>query len=110
MAREMANERMLTLMDQMPYDIDLATYAVQHGLTVKETDFFPKDEAVPGFGSDEQLLRSINVLEKGEVSDIIEQKVSFTLSKLLTPRIPISRKSVKSPISWIRISRSIFPS
>ena len=83
MAREMANERMLTLMDQMPYDIDLATYAAQHGLTVKETDFFPKDEAIPGFGSDEQLLRSINVLEKGEVSDIIEHQGKFHLIQIV---------------------------
>jgi peptidyl-prolyl cis-trans isomerase D len=83
MAREMANERMLTLMDQMPYDIDLSTYADQHGLTVKETDFFPKDEAVPGFGSDERLLRSIKVLEKGEVSDIIEHEGKFHLIQIV---------------------------
>jgi peptidyl-prolyl cis-trans isomerase D len=83
MAREMANERMLTLMDQMPYDLDLATYAAQHGLTVKETDFFPKDAAIPGFGSDEQLLRSIHVLEKGEVSDIIEHEGKFHLIQIV---------------------------
>ncbi|UCH06374.1 MAG: SurA N-terminal domain-containing protein [Deltaproteobacteria bacterium] len=83
MAREMANERMLTLMDQMPYDLDLATYAAQHGLTVKETDFFPKDGPIPGFGSNEQLLRSINVLEKSEVSDIIEHEDKFHLIQIV---------------------------
>ena len=83
MATEMANERMLALMDQMPYDLDLATYAAQHGLTVKETDLFPKDGAIPGFGSDEQLLRSINVLAKGEVSDIIEHEGKFHLIQIV---------------------------
>jgi len=32
-SRDMAHERALTLMDQMPYDIDLSTYASEHGLT-----------------------------------------------------------------------------
>jgi len=85
-AREMANERMLSLMDQMPYDLNLTTYAAQHDLTVKETDFFPKDGPIPGFGSDEQLLRSINVLEKGEVSDIIEHEGKFHLIQIVDTR------------------------
>jgi len=47
--KEIAHERALTLMDQMPYDIDLASYAAQHGLTVKETDYFPKKELFQGW-------------------------------------------------------------
>ncbi|MBW1614003.1 MAG: SurA N-terminal domain-containing protein, partial [Deltaproteobacteria bacterium] len=64
-SKEMAHERALTLMDQMPYDIDLATYAAQHGLTAKETDYFPKKGAIPGLGGDERLIKSIFSLKKG---------------------------------------------
>jgi peptidyl-prolyl cis-trans isomerase D len=85
-AREMADERMLTLLDQMPYNIDLATYAAQQGLTVHESDYFPKNGTIPGFGDDERLKRSINSLEKGEVSEIIEHDGKFHLIQVVDIR------------------------
>ena len=76
-SRDMAHERALSLMDQMPYNIDLATYAAQHGLTAHETDYFPKNGAIPGLGGDERLKKSINSLDKGEVSEVIEHKDKY---------------------------------
>ena len=82
-SKEIARERALTLMDQMPYDIDLATYAAQHGLTVKETDYFPKKGTIPGLGEDERLTKSIFSLEKGETSEIIEHKNKFYIIQVV---------------------------
>ena len=82
-SKEIAHERALTLMDQMPYDIDLAAYAAQHGLTVKETDYFPKKGTIPGLGEDERLTKSINSLEKGETSEIIEHKDKFYIIQVV---------------------------
>ncbi len=85
-SKEMAHERALTLMDQMPYDIDLATYAAQHGLTAKETDYFPKKGAIPGLGGDERLIKSIFSLKKGETSEIIEQKNKFYIIQVVNTK------------------------
>ncbi|HUV59000.1 MAG TPA: SurA N-terminal domain-containing protein [Desulfatiglandales bacterium] len=82
-SKEIAHERALTLMDQMPYEIDLATYAAQHGLTVKETDYFPKKGTIPGLGEDERLTKSIYSLEKGETSEIIEHKNKFYIIQVV---------------------------
>ena len=82
-SKEIARERALTLMDQMPYDIDLPTYAAQHGLTVKETDYFPKNGTIPGLGEDERLTKSLYSLEKGETSEIIEHKNKFYIIQVV---------------------------
>jgi len=82
-SKEIAHERALTLMDQMPYDINLATYAAQHGFTVKETDYFPKKGTIPGLGGDERLTKSIFSLKKGETSEIIEHKDKFYIIQVV---------------------------
>ena len=81
--RDMARERLLSLMDQMPYDIDLTTYAAQHGLTATESDYFPKKGNVPGLGGDERFKKSIYSLEKGEVSDVIAHNDRFYLIQVV---------------------------
>jgi peptidyl-prolyl cis-trans isomerase D len=82
-SKEIARERALTLMDQMPYNINLPTYAAQHGLTVKETDYFPKNGTIPGLGEDERLTKSLYSLEKGETSEIIEHKNKFYIIQVV---------------------------
>jgi peptidyl-prolyl cis-trans isomerase D len=81
--QDMARERLLSLMDQMPYDVDLITYAAQHGLTATESDYFPKDEEVPGLGGDERLQKSIDSLKKGEVSEVIAHEGKFYLIQVV---------------------------
>jgi len=80
---DMAHERILTLMDQMPYNINLSTYASQHGLTVTESDFFPKDAPIPGLGEDERLKKSIYSLDKGEISEVVEHKGKFYIIQVV---------------------------
>jgi len=82
-SQDMARERLLSLMDQMPYDVDLITYAAQHGLTATESDYFPKNENVPGLGGDERLQKSIDSLEKGEVSEVIAHEGKFYLIQVV---------------------------
>ncbi len=82
-SRDVAHERALSLMDQMPYNIDLAAYAAQHGLTANETDYFPKDGTIPGLGEDERLKRSIASLDKEEVSEVIEHKDKFYIIQVV---------------------------
>jgi peptidyl-prolyl cis-trans isomerase D len=76
-ARDMAHERALALMDQMPYDLHLASYAAQHGLIVKESGFFVKKGDIPGFGTDEKLKQAVYSLDKGEISDILENEGKY---------------------------------
>lgn len=72
LGQDLAHERALDLLDQMPYSIDLDTYAGQHGLKVKKSDYFVKGGPIPGIGNDEKLTKSINSLAKGEISEVIQ--------------------------------------
>lgn len=74
---DMAHERILTFLDQMPYNVNLATYAAKEGLKVNESDYFSKDGNIPGLGEDERLKKSIFSLDKGEISEVIEHKDKF---------------------------------
>ena len=85
-SRDMARERTLALMDQMPYDINLVNYAAQNGLTATTSDFFPKNGAIPGLGADEKLQQSISSLEKGEVSEVIEHNEKFYIIQIVDTR------------------------
>jgi len=81
--RDLAHERSLSLIDQMPYDVDLASYAAQHGLTVNESDYFPKEGPIPGLGGDERLKESILSLAKGEIGEVIEHKGKFYIIQVV---------------------------
>ncbi len=76
-ARDMAHERALVLMDQMPYNVDLSSYAAQRGLTIKKSGFFVKRGDIPGFGTDEKLKQAIYSLDEGEVSEILEHEGKY---------------------------------
>jgi len=72
LGQDLAHERALDLLDQMPYSIDLETYAGQNGLKVKKSDYFVKGGPIPGMGNDKKLTKSINSLGKGEISEVIQ--------------------------------------
>jgi len=76
-ALDLAHEKGLSLIDQMPYEIDLTRYAKQHGLAVKETDFFSQADEIAGVGGNEKLRESLFALEKGEMSELIEVDGKF---------------------------------
>jgi peptidyl-prolyl cis-trans isomerase D len=69
---DLANEKALSLMDQMPYDVDLTQFASQHNVAVTNTDYFSQDEPIPYFKGDEKLRQSIFSLQKTDVSELIE--------------------------------------
>jgi len=69
---DLANEKALSLMDQMPYDADLAQFASKHNVAVVNTDYFSQDESIPYIKGDAKLRQSIFSLQKTDVSELIE--------------------------------------
>lgn len=74
---EIANERALSFLDQMPYDVDLVKYASDQGLDVVFLDFFSENEPVPGIGGGKKLRDSLFSIKNGETSDLIELNGKF---------------------------------
>jgi peptidyl-prolyl cis-trans isomerase D len=69
---DLANEKALSLIDQMPYDVDLAQYAAQHNVPVSSTEYFSRYRPIPIIEGNEKLLDTIFSLEKNDVSELIE--------------------------------------
>jgi peptidyl-prolyl cis-trans isomerase D len=80
---ELAHEKGLSLIDQMPYDADLAQYAANHGLAVKYTDYFSQDEPIPSIRGSAALRKSLFSLEKNETSELVELKGKFYLFQVV---------------------------
>lgn len=76
---ELAHEYALNLIDQMPYDADLAKYAAERELKVKITGDFSQDQRIPGIGGDDKLRQSLFSLRKGETSELLELEGKFYL-------------------------------
>ena len=74
---ELAHEKGLSLIDQMPYDIDLGKYAAEHELKAKHTGYISKDENIPGIEDDKKLRQSLFSLEKNGTSELIELEGKF---------------------------------
>jgi peptidyl-prolyl cis-trans isomerase D len=81
-ATELAREKGLSLIDQMPYEVDLAEYASHHGLPSNETSLFAKDEPIPGIAGSEKLRESLFSLPAGEVSDLMEVEGKYYLFQI----------------------------
>ncbi|MCP4667997.1 MAG: hypothetical protein GY849_16735, partial [Deltaproteobacteria bacterium] len=69
---DLAHEKGLSLMDQMPYDVDLAQYGAQHEYTIHYTGYFSQNEPIPGLGGGERLKKSLFSLEEKETSELME--------------------------------------
>lgn len=80
---ELAHEKGLTLIDQMPYDADLAQYASEHEYTAKYTGFFSEDQPIPDIGGDEKLRRSLFSLDKKNISEVIELEGKFYIFQVI---------------------------
>ena len=74
---ELAHESALSLIDQMPYDTDLAEYAAERDLKVKYSEYFSQDQPMPGIGGDERLRQALFSLEGNETSEVIELNGKF---------------------------------
>ncbi|MBW2203487.1 MAG: SurA N-terminal domain-containing protein [Deltaproteobacteria bacterium] len=69
-ATELAHEKGLSVIDQMPYDIELSDYAKQYGLEAKRSSFFSKDEPVSGIDGSEKIGETLFALGKNETTEL----------------------------------------
>lgn len=69
---DLAHEKGLSLMDQMPYDVNLEEYASEHKLKTGETGLFSQDQPIPELGGDLSLRESLFALEPGQTSELVE--------------------------------------
>jgi peptidyl-prolyl cis-trans isomerase D len=84
---DLAYEKALTLLDQMPYDTDLTQYASENQMKAEETGFFSLSDTIPSVGGDEKLRQTLFSLEKDQTSEVIEQGGKFYLFQV-TERQP----------------------
>jgi len=80
---DLANEKALSLIDQMPYDVDLSQFARQHDVPVISTDYFSQNDPIPYIEGDAKLKQSIFSLQKMDVSELIEFKNNFYIIQVV---------------------------
>jgi peptidyl-prolyl cis-trans isomerase D len=80
---DLANERGLSLIDQMPYDVDLAQYAEQNKVPSVTSDYFSQDEPIPELKGDSKLRQTIFSLQKSEVTELVEYQSKFYIIQVL---------------------------
>jgi len=71
-ATELAHEKGLTVIDQMPYDIELSEYAKQYGLEAKRSSYISKNEPVSGIDGSEKIGEALFALGKNETTELFE--------------------------------------
>ena len=110
---DLAHEKALSMIDQMPYDVELAKYAQEHGLSAKLTDYFAQSEPIPGIKGDEKLRKSLFSLEKNDISELIEFEDKFYIIQVVdkkTSTLPelaeVSEKVKESFISFLAVEKA----
>ncbi|MFC1867776.1 SurA N-terminal domain-containing protein [Thermodesulfobacteriota bacterium] len=104
---DLAGEKALSLIDQMPYDVDLVQYAGQHDVPVATTDYFSQNEPIPGLKGDAKLKESIFSLQSKDISELIEFENRFYIIQAVDKKrsyLPESKE-----VSWSRY-RLVSPS
>jgi peptidyl-prolyl cis-trans isomerase D len=76
-AVELAHEKGLSLLDQMPYEADLSKFAAERGLSARETDYFSQDQPIPDVGGDERLRQTLFSYAEKETSELVELNDKF---------------------------------
>lgn len=69
---ELAHEKALSLLDHMPYEVDLVNYAKENGIEAKYLDYFSQDEPIPKIGNVEKMKQALFSLEGKEITELIE--------------------------------------
>ncbi|MBW2709580.1 MAG: SurA N-terminal domain-containing protein, partial [Deltaproteobacteria bacterium] len=98
---ELAHEKGLTLLDQMPYDVDLIAYGSQHDITAKNSAHFSKNTPVPDIKGSEKVAPTLFALEKDEASGLIELGGKFYIfqtaesKESYLPELKTVRKAVE---------------
>lgn len=81
-AAEKAHEKGLSVIDQMPYDVDLAKYASEQKLEIKLSSYFPEGQAIPEMGGTPNLIRALPGMKKGDMTDLMDIGGKFYLFQL----------------------------
>ncbi len=76
-ATELAHEKGLSIIDQMPYDIELSVYAKQYGLEAKRSSYLSKNEPVSGIDESEKIGEALFALRKNETTELFELDGKF---------------------------------
>jgi peptidyl-prolyl cis-trans isomerase D len=82
-SEDLAHERALSLIDRMPYDIDLAEYAAENGITVISTEYFSRQDPIPYIQGDEKLKKLVFSLQSKEISEVIEFDDDFYIIQVM---------------------------
>ncbi|MBW1734492.1 MAG: SurA N-terminal domain-containing protein [Deltaproteobacteria bacterium] len=97
LATELAHEKGLSIMDQMPYDVGLEVYAKQYGLKTKRSPFLAKNEPVPGIKGSERIGEAVFALEKNETTDLVELDGKFYIFQVAR-----TKESYLPPLKEVR--------
>ncbi len=98
---ELAHEKGLTLLDQMPYEVDLSAYGKQNGLAAKVSEFFAKNAPIPNIQGSEKVGPTLFALEKTEASGLTELGGKFYIFQVAEkkPSYLPELKAVKKEVS-----------
>jgi peptidyl-prolyl cis-trans isomerase D len=80
---DLAHEKALSMIDQMPYEVDLNQYAERHKVPIRQSGYFSSSETIPGIGGDDKLRKSIFSFEKNDVSEVLEFKGKFYIVQVV---------------------------
>ncbi|MFC1839902.1 peptidylprolyl isomerase, partial [Thermodesulfobacteriota bacterium] len=80
---DLANEKALSLIDQMPYDVDLAEYASQHDVPIESTDLFARFEPPELFQGNSKLLETLFALANKDISELIELNNEYYIMQII---------------------------
>jgi peptidyl-prolyl cis-trans isomerase D len=82
-AMELAHEKGLSLLDQLPYDGSLEAFAKEQGFGSKFTDYVTQQDTLPGISGDPRFMESLFGLEPKQTSELMELGGKFYIFQVL---------------------------
>jgi peptidyl-prolyl cis-trans isomerase D len=82
-SKDLADEKALSLVDQMPYNVDLVQYARKMDIASSSTDYFSADKPVYFLEEQTKTLDMLFALQTNEVSDVIELNNEFYIMQVI---------------------------
>jgi peptidyl-prolyl cis-trans isomerase D len=103
--KDLAHEKALSFLDQMPYQTELSQFAAEHQAKAGESGYFSLDEPIPDVGDNEKLKQSLFSLQKGETSEVFEVEGKFYIFQVsdrkpsVLPTLDQVREKVKEDLT-----------
>ncbi len=82
-SEDLAHERALSLIDRMPYEMDLAEYAAENDVPVMSTEYFSQEDLIPYIRGDEKLKKLVFSLQNKEISEVVEFNDDFYIIQVM---------------------------